>query len=358
MKFSWMLALALSFGGTALPAQDKQDRTQTERERDCQDDNGVDRCSAEEHRRVLELFGMKPIEEHARAGDQVRRVFYVDGYGRDMVAIAFVRPAGNDAMLSVYWPQEGGKAARAPATALISAETWRNVLRRSVNFARDLQPKPKVPPSDDIVVCLHSWVYTLEATDRPLDVEAMEVTRTVHDACGEGPAGQFAQDAQDIALALVPPCLALDAKQHRNPASQLHACRRLEGDRLAAADAMNRLHPLQFIDSDDLDQVQQVFRSDAVLDWGGQTAGTGAGNAAELWLKQASERENASLFIGRVVGERPDRAAAEGEMVRYVGDGDERKRQVASVSLILEARDGFPLSVSRATVGPWRDVGR
>jgi hypothetical protein len=350
-----MLAFALLVAATASASQ--PERPWTEAESNCRDDRGVDRCAAEEHRKVLDLYGVKPIEAHARAGDQVRRVFYVDGYGRDMVAIAFTRPAGGDATLSVHWPRKAGKPTRAPATALISAETWRNVLRRSEDFDRDLQPKPANPPSDTIVVCLHSWTYTVEATDRGTEEAGpMKVTRKVQDACGDGLAERFAGDAQEVALALVPYCQALDPGQHRNPAAQLHACQALEGDRLSAAAAYNQIRSLQHIESEDLHQAKQAFRYDAVLDWGGESAARPPGSAAELWVRKASDG-NASLFVQRVVGERADRATADAELVRYVDEGGESKRQVAPVSFLLEARDGFPLQVSRASVGPWRRGG-
>lgn len=71
---------------------------------ECSDDNGVDRCSAEQHRRVLDLFGLNPIEEHVRAGDQVRRAFYVDGYGGDLLALSFVRAPGRDPRFTSTFP--------------------------------------------------------------------------------------------------------------------------------------------------------------------------------------------------------------------------------------------------------------
>ena len=63
-------------------------------DRNCSDDRGVDRCSEEQQRRTRQLFSVRSIEEHGAAGDQVRRVFYVDGYGRDVVLIALVRAPG------------------------------------------------------------------------------------------------------------------------------------------------------------------------------------------------------------------------------------------------------------------------
>lgn len=88
----------------------------------CSDDQGTDRCSAEEQRRVLELFGGKPIEEHARAGDQVRRSFYVDGYGRDLLAIVFIRAPGQDPTVQVHFPAQTGRSRTAPIQRWCPAE--------------------------------------------------------------------------------------------------------------------------------------------------------------------------------------------------------------------------------------------
>ena len=75
----------------------------------CADDRGVDRCAEAQQRRMRDLYGVRSIDKHQAAGDQVRRIFYVDGYGRDLILISLVRAPGHDPMLWVHYPGEGGQ---------------------------------------------------------------------------------------------------------------------------------------------------------------------------------------------------------------------------------------------------------
>lgn len=345
----WLLiVLAFLAAGAAAPAHAQQRAAPG-----CGDDRGVDRCSPEQQRRVLALFGMKPVEEHARAGERVRRVFYVDGYGRDVVAIAFVRAPGRDPTMSVHFPGGAGVEQVPPATALVPAESWQRVLSRSAHFDRDLQPR--LAKAEEVSICLHGWVYTVEGTDPAgRNGQPMEVTRKVQGGCNEGLAAAFANEAADLALPLLPYCAALDPDQHRNAASRLRACQALQGDRLAAAEAYNRLSALRFREKDDEARIKTVFRYDGALDWGGQEVG-GTGAAAGAWLQRTAEGGRATFYLHTVRGEAVDRARATGELVRQVEEGGRSRQMSAPVTLVLEARNGVPLQVSRATVGAFRE---
>jgi len=134
----------------------------------CRDDQGVDRCAEEQQRRTRELFGVRSIEEHRAAGDQVRRAFYVDGYGGDVALIAFVRSPGNDPTLWVHYPAERARRP-APQQVALSEAIWAEVIDRSRNFYRSFIPRDGSDP-EFVVVCLHGWVYTIEAND-PKSVE-------------------------------------------------------------------------------------------------------------------------------------------------------------------------------------------
>ncbi len=318
---------------------------------ECGDDNGVDRCSPEVHRRVLELYGLQPIEAHARAGDEVRRVFYVDGYGRDMVAIAFVRAVGRDPTLSVHYPRTAGELPP-PATALVPREIWAQVLERSVYFDRELTRLPE----NFLRMCLHAWVYTVEAAQPGTrEGEGMQVRRKVEDACDPGLGQDYARVVQELALPLLPYCAALDPAQHRNSASILTACRQLEGDRLAAAHAYNLLSRLG-----SEREVYGVFGQRASVDWAGERTSGSTRAVVDAWLRGMADPERANLYIGKVSGERADRVRAEAELVRYVdGPGDTRIQMVAPVTFELtDIRDGQGVRVTRATVGAFAERSR
>jgi len=47
---------------------------QAQIERRCRDDSGAERCAEAQQQRMRELYGVRSIEEHRDAGDQVRRI--------------------------------------------------------------------------------------------------------------------------------------------------------------------------------------------------------------------------------------------------------------------------------------------
>lgn len=326
----------------------------------CGDDRGVDRCSADVHRRVLDLYGLQPIEGHARAGDEVRRAFYVDGYGRDMVAIMFVRAPGRDPILSVHFPRDGDVIVP-PATAPVPAAIWAEVLVGSRYFDRALAPLPANTDPNVISICLHSWVYTVEATQPSgREGEDMRVRRKAEDACADGLAADYAGQLQSLALPLLPYCAALDPDQHRNGASILNACRLLSGDRLAAADGFNLLGTIRSIEAGDRRAVVNAFAQQATIDWAGVQTSGGLNRVPDAWLLGSTDGGRANLHISRVVGERVDRVSAEGEVSRYVdGPNDTRILMVAPATFELRDRgDGLGLRITRATVGAFADRSR
>lgn len=349
---AFLLGMMLAAGVAPLPTEAA---AQTRPSPNCSDDRGVDRCSAEQQQRVRELFGVQPIEELQAAGAQVRRAFYVDGYGRDMVAIAFVRAPGRDPMLFVHYPREGD-ILPTPATALVPASTWERVLSGSAHFDRALVSEPPASDPDVFTVCLHSWVYSVEAVDPAVGRAGPKLRREVEDSCQDGLAAPYAGELAELALPLLPYCAALDPEQHRNTVSLLKACRLLNGDRMAAAEAFNLLSELRYIDQGERAVLNQVFGQSVVLDWAGEQISGGMSATADAWYRRVTEGERTSLYIDSVTGVRADQVRAEGQLVKYVdGSNDERVQMVAPVTFQLEdSRDGLGLRLSRATVGAFR----
>jgi hypothetical protein len=323
---------------------------------DCRDDRGVDRCKAEQQRRVRELFGVKPIEAHRDAGDQVRRAFYVDGYGRDVVAITFIRPKGGDPSLWVHFPREDDVKRSEPLRAAVPLEVWESVLRRSDLFDRPLASPPTARSGGDskekeILVCLHSWVYTVEATD-PAQGEYQPATlrSKVEDACDDGPAEAYATELTIAAVPLLPPCARLDRARHRNEATLLSACRLLRGDRLAAAEVMNRLDELRNVEGpEDLALARGLFTGDAQIDWAGELHNV-RGGAAATWAKKIAEGGRTVLYYDSFEGESADRVRFVGLFSRSI-EGEDKYRQ-ARVEQIWIREDG-DLRIGRAIVGPF-----
>ena len=354
MRLLIWLALALGSASFAA-AKDQPDRN-------CTDDRGVDRCSAAQQKRVRELFGVRSIEEHAAAGDQVRRAFYVDGYGGDVVTISFVRAAGREPMLWVHYPARKGEPRSEPLSAAVPDSVWQGVIERSAHFDRKLVPLPGEARSKDdddtqeIVLCIHSWVYTVEATD-PAEREGRPPTirRKVEDACENGLAEAYAVDLQRAALPLFPHCAALDPKQHRNPASQLGACRLLEGDRLAAAEVLNRAEELDHLEGpDDANSIRHLFDWEAVVDWAGQR-NDGTDSAAKFWATKITEGEGrTNLYYDTIRGESSERVRLNGILLRPAAGPD---YEVAKVEQIWR-RDGRDFVIERVSVEPFKVAPR
>lgn len=251
---------------------------------------------------MLALFGVPPIEELQSAGAQGCRAFFVDGNGRDLVTITFMRMPDSEPMLSVHFPRQGEQPAVAPATTLVPSAAWERVLSASLHFDRALaddqgnEEASSVPGT--ITVCLHSWVYTIEAVDPGIRGGTSRLGREVEDSCENGLAEPYASELAKIALPLLPYCAALDPEQHRNTAALLYACRLLEGDRLAAAHGLNLVSRLDSLEAGDQAVVSPVFDYTATLIWDGQRF-DGSGAAARAWLQQGTVGGVSHLFVDR-----------------------------------------------------------
>ncbi|HEV2746991.1 MAG TPA: hypothetical protein VGW34_06795 [Allosphingosinicella sp.] len=323
---------------------------------DCHDDDMVDRCNAEQQRRVRELFGVKPIEAHRDAGDQVRRAFYVDGYGNDVVAIAFVRPKGDDPELWVHFPRERDGKRKAPLQASVPQAVWDGVIKRSDHFDRQLAPLPSAASSDEVIMCMHSWVYTVEATD-PSDPgsDSATVRRRTEDACDDGLTEAYAAELPRAAVPLLPPCARLDPSQHRNEASLLSACRLLSGDRLAAAAVLNRVRPFQHIrTAADAVHLEGLFHYQATVDWNGER-NAGDGSAAKFWTDKVVTSEGADFYYEAIDGKSPNQVRLSGWLIRWVDvpEGKDSVYERARVEQVWTDEQG-DFAIRSVTVGPFK----
>jgi hypothetical protein len=325
--------------------------------RDCSDDRGVNRCAADQQRRVRALFGVRSIEEHRDAGDQVRRAFYVDGYGQDTVAIELIRSKGADPMLRVHFPQQEGRARPEPLTAAIGSELWSAMLRRSEHFDREPAPERAQGKNGDgeaILLCLHSWFYTVEATDPGQGRWAAKpVRRRTEDACDNGLAEAFATELGAMAVPLLPPCAALDRKQHRNEMALLKVCGYLTGDRLAAAAVMNHIETLRDAEGEaGVAPITPLFAYEAALSWAGEASKKG--EAAATWARKVREAD-ASFYFDDITGETAERVRIRGGLYRRVGEEGAGREEAAPVELVWE-EDGGDFQITQATVGVFAPV--
>ena len=345
---AWFAAFGFALSAASAHAQPAVDR-------DCSDDRGVDRCAAEQQARARALFGLRSIEEHRDSGDQVRRVFYVDGYGRDVVAIAFVRAPGRDPTAYVHFPRREGGPPTPPLEAPVPHEAWVEALGRSASFDRNFEPRPENP--DEISICLHSWFYTIEANDPPRANHARaSLRRKTEDACEHGPGGAFAWDLQRLALPLFPHCDRLDTDRHRNAASQLAACAALAGDRMAAAEVMNRLAGFhQARRPGEGDRLAGLFAHRARIDWNGLVSDPADLRPENFWLARMAQDEAQGFYHDRIEGLAADRVRVTGTLQRSAdgAEGSETAFYRAPVEMIWVFGPAQQFEVESATVGPW-----
>lgn len=348
MRIQALAALALALSCTAADAQQPGQLQAATPE--CSDDRGTDRCSAEQHRRVLALYGLEPIERLRGDGAQVRRVFYVDGNGRDAAAITFERRPERDPMMFVHFPRQGGARPRPQMEAQVPEAVWWDIVNGSEDFERDLAPLPE----GDSGVCLHSWVYTVEAADPTRGRELASARRKTQSACGGGLAGRYARHVYDLAVPLLPHCAALDADRHRNSVALLQACSLLSGDRSAAALAMNAAQALRNIgEPDELSRVRDAFDPNATLIWASERHG-GSFAAARAWFAGVMAVRPTHFYIEGVHGLSANRARLIGRLWRSESaDGNSSgSNQHATVEQIWSRASG-EWKLENATVGPF-----
>ncbi len=308
-------------------------------------------CNAARAERLRALYDVPALEELRRDGVQVRRVFYVDNQGWDAGALSFTRAPGQPPRVSFQRaPRDGERPA--PLVADLPAEIWDQAVVRSEYFDRSYAPAPPAPPTEDEVICLHGWGYYVEASDPAWLRRPATLRRRVDSACtAESPAPEYARALADMAVALFPACMALEQWHHGLAIRRLNACAQLSGDRLAAAEVRNALHPLlELNDRDGFETIRPVFAAAARLDWDGASA-SGLEPAARLWLRRFREHRYAVLGTTRIHGETQDRVLVDG-FVAYQTLAGEAHR--APVEMIFSSDDGDMLTLERASVGPYR----
>jgi hypothetical protein len=330
-------------------------QTQQPVDRNCRDDRGRERCADSALQQLRTLYGVQSIEELAASGAEVRRIFYVDGYGRDTVLIAFVRAPTSDPTLWIHHPRQDGEERLEPFHAPVPIDVWNEVIERGRNFHRSFagQSGPTIEPDGSIMVCSHSWIYVVEAAERASAGRPGRIRRKIEDACQDGPAKIYAGELERIALALIPHCAALEPEQYRNPASILAACRMLHGDRLAAAEVMNRAMAFRELRGPvDVDRISGSFAEATEIDWAGQLYRGSGYRAGEFWTARLERGDGrpTHMYFERAVGETADRVRVAGMLSRSIEDGTE----TAAIEQIWARDINGLMQLERATIGPWQ----
>lgn len=185
--------------------------------------------------------------------------------------------------------------------------------------AEPLPPPSPLPPElkDTVTVCLHPWHVTMEAVEPGRRPATRQKTAS---ACSDSLAIISAFTLAEHAYHAMPFCQALPLREYRNALTLFSDCALLEGDHLAAANAMNQIRQIDRIpiEPSAVDLFPLVC-NETTLQWTGEASERGPEGAATFWQRHRAELYSAR--IQRVVGESVDRARVTGTL-RKRSDGD------------------------------------
>ena len=327
---------------------------------DCMDDNGLERCDPDVHARLLELYGVQSIEALNEQEVWVRRAFFVDGYGRDVALISFLRRPGESPMLEVLTPRRTDGTQWPVMRTDVPPEIWGRVIYEDRFFDRDLV----VPAQDDgadapIVICVHAWLYVVEASDperRQLNTAGVSqsglVRRDVEDACSDGLAEPYATLLSELASGILPFCAPDAAEYFRNAATRLAACAVLSGDRMTASELMQATRILDLSPQYFRDDIGRLFGTRARLHRPDDPPGSEGTRARQAWIALLTERRYSTLLFDRIHGENADRGVMEGEWVASEAiEGEDRIRWVAAPVVLRWDREYGNLKIVDAEIG-------
>jgi hypothetical protein len=268
----------------------------------CSDDYGTNRCDPTVQAEVRAKFGVESAEAFAAAKTPLLRAFFVDGYGQEEPLISFVRRPGNEpeAIVTVVLPDRDKPI---ELRAVVPVALWEKLFDRAQSFDRALVPIPDQ-------LCLHSWMATVEAVEVS-QFAPREPRQKVGGACDQDAAMLLAFDLADAAIALMPACDAIGPTRQRNSVTRLASCARLEGDRAAAAQALNAYESENFgvvFGPEAANMLSLTIYDEAEFRWPGEAPVQGNREVATAWAKHFAAD---AISIDRLIGENADRVRIE-----------------------------------------------
>lgn len=293
---------------------------------DCTPKPRRDLCQTEVDPAVLTRFGIATAEAEAEAGVEAYRVFFTDGYNRDLPPLAFERRPGSGPTVVVYGP-EGERMKGA-----VASDVWERVVAESRFADRVLAPEP--PAADEpawvrTMPCLHPWSTGVELINTKPD--SRSVRRRFENACGGELTTQYAFRLADEAYKALPQCHALDLDRQRNVVTLLATCVSLRGDRVAAAqvrDAIWQGHPNGQRPDAGAWRAWLGTNGSPRLRWGDMEVRTDRGSnnlVAEFLVARMQEFPNLHFYAGRYEGVSSREVVVTGEATYVTGQQPERQ---------------------------------
>jgi hypothetical protein len=331
-------ALALGLGSSVAIAHGPE-------RRNCRFEQNSPECLQLLSGEKAELYGVRSLDAHRAAGEQVRRVFYVDGHGRDLLLVAAVRAHRSEPTVSVHFPPQNGRTAD-PLRARMPRAAWREMLALPGSFDRESTAARQT-------VCLHGGTYLVEGSDPDSSPGAPSaLSRGRGGDCNPNSASAYAAVVERTTLALFPPCARIAT--HASPALRLAACGILHGDRLSAAEVLNRAEAFRMTyNASDTTRLAGLFTTQPEISWNGERT---MREPAAFWAARAAPVRGVTTFIVQSVD------ATSANAVRLTGTlsraidtprGRATGMETARVEQTWRREEGA-FRVARAVVGPWQ----
>jgi hypothetical protein len=318
----------------------------------CRPEGDLTACFVHAQDEWLRLYGVRGAEEHLAAGEEVLRIFQIDDYGRDVVAIEYARLSGREPAVTVR--VAGASGSEGVLSIAIGEEEWDAVRRDARFFDRELVPRREIAAaSDTITICTHGWTFIVEAVEPAAEEGEPRLRRRAENTCGHGLTASFALAAGERAVRLLPACAVL--RDRGGPGRRLRQCATLGGDRIAAAKAVNRADDLRFADEDTEPREIGRFFADGAKAEGAGASGSGGG-AAQGWLRAIAGEPAAQLVVRKAVGENARRAVVQGVLERWTTAEGKSVLLRAPVEQVWVLTGIGEFQIARATIGAFEPV--
>lgn len=254
----------------------------------------------------LAEFGEPPIASYAEQGIEIIRAYNFWGRASRSMAL-FIRAPGKEPQLIVKYPGQPTPV----GTATISEATIDRLFEAGRYFDHELVP-PTIDPRA-VVVCGDGSATMVETADLNGKIRRKLQFRDQPGTCGGGLARAYAGLLGEEAVAAIPACNALVASVGGGFRA-LDWCSLLEGDRVAAAHAMNRFRGASFRTFSGADR-QPLFDPAIVSRIEGVPQAQGSEKVVQVW--RALGPNGGYLEDDRFIGHSSERVTTLGTLHIY-----------------------------------------
>ncbi len=313
-------------------------------------------CRSAMLRLIDDRFGAPPANAYAAEGRELRRIFGVGAF-HAIIAISFLHRPGGDSELRIDFARRRLPYADElePITTPITEELWRRALAATSDLGRIEWRTGEPPEPDMIIVCADGTLWGVEITERP----GGPVRRRTSDSCEDESLPRVADVLISLARSAFPECRSLKPR-YRVDQYALMDCGLLAGDKMAAAEALNRFNEARLDDPDERgpEEIRSFLADAMVLDWDGARA-SGPAATVPMLDRMARSARDTRLMIDRVTGNDSATVRMSGWAVGYFGDpAGDPERRIAPWTQIWQRAGGGDFRLARMEVGAWRPEPR